>query len=400
VSRAPAALGYVVDRAGLRSQTFITNEMSEMLRQGQPISVVAVDQGDGSPLPDCPLVVLRDLKVPRYVHAAHHALWAARSPRRYLAFRRRLDDVRSELGMRPNRIPWLRLPYVASRLRRDGVRSLHAHFAWQGAATALLLAELTGWRWSMILHANDFLARRRNLEVKLATADELVTVCEYNIRFLRDELGVTRPLHLVVCGVELPAAAAPATKHWDVVSVGRLVEKKGFDLLLEAAALLRVDHPDLRLRIIGDGPLLDSLQAQRRELGLEHVVELTGGAPHEEVLEAIAAAEVFCLPARIAADGDRDSMPVVLKEAMARGVPVVATDVVGIPEMVDSEVGRLVPPEDPKALASALSALLTASPAERAALGATGRRRVEERFTLAGEVAKLRDILRLGQVAS
>ncbi|MDX6225327.1 MAG: hypothetical protein QOE64_1703 [Frankiales bacterium] len=399
MTRAKPAIGYVIDRAGQRSQTFISGEMREMLRQGQPISIVAVDPGDGAPLPDCPLVVLRDLERPQALHAAHHALWALRSPRRYLTFRRRLAVVDSELGIRPNRVPWRRLPYVASRLRRDGVRVLHAHFAWQGAAAALLLSDLTGWPWSVTLHANDFLARRRNLELKLADADKLVTVCEYNARYLREELGVTRDLHLIVCGVELPPLGAAGHTRWHIVSVGRLVEKKGFDLLLDAVAKLAPSHPDLRVRIVGDGPLLEALLAQRDRLGLTDVVELSGGAEHEQVLETIAAAEVFCLAARIAADGDRDSMPVVVKEAMARGVPVVGTDVVGMPEMVDDQVGRLVPAEDAAALAAALGELLDADVSTRAALGAAGRRRVEERFTLSGETAKLRRLLLGDEVA-
>jgi glycosyltransferase involved in cell wall biosynthesis len=103
----------------------------------------------------------------------------------------------------------------------------------------------------------------------------------------------------------------------------------------------------------------------------------------------MAAAAIVCLPARIADDGDRDSMPVVLKEAMARAVPVVATAVVAIPEMVDDEVGRLVPPEDPGALARALGELLGDVELRRT-LGTNARARVAQRFTLAGEVRRLR----------
>ena len=117
----------------------------------------------------------------------------------------------------------------------------------------------------------------------------------------------------------------------------------------------------------------------------------SGPRDHTWVLDRMATAAVVCLPARIADDGDRDSMPVVLKEAMARSYPVVATAVVAIPEMVDDEVGRLVPPDDPGALAAALGELLGDADL-RGRLGAAGRDRVAERFTLAGEVTRLRGL--------
>jgi glycosyltransferase involved in cell wall biosynthesis len=104
-------------------------------------------------------------------------------------------------------------------------------------------------------------------------------------------------------------------------------------------------------------------------------------------------AKILCLPARIASNGDRDSMPLVVKEAMVRSVPVVASDVAAIPEMVDSTVGRLVPPDNPMALANGLNQLLAMSNDERGRLGAAGRRRVLDRFTLASEVARMHLIL-------
>jgi glycosyltransferase involved in cell wall biosynthesis len=177
----------------------------------------------------------------------------------------------------------------------------------------------------------------------------------------------------------------------DVVSVARLVPKKGFDVLIDAAAELVRTRPDLRVEIVGDGPLRADLESRIAEHRLRDVVQLRGALSHEHSLERIAAARAFALPCRIAADGDRDSMPVVIKEAMARCVPVVATDVVAVPEMVDATCGVVVPPDDPSALAAGLDKVL-GDPELAAAMGAAGRRRVETSFTLAGEVAKLRAI--------
>lgn len=383
---------YLLDRVGEPSQTFITGEIAELVHQGERVVVVAVDAAAG-PGPDVPTTVLRDLSRPRLLLAAHHALWWLRSPRRYRRFREVVTVLGSEMGPGRNLVPWKRLPYAASRLRRQRVDGLHAHFAWQGAAAAMALSALTGLPWSMTVHANDIFARRRNLDAKLADADRLVTVCEYNARYLRDELGVTRPVEVVVCGVDLPQTLPGTEPAYDVVAVGRLVAKKGFDTLVAAAGLLRVRRPDLRVRIVGDGPLRADLERQIADAGLAGTVELAGALDHAASLASIAAGRVFCLPARIAPDGDRDSMPVVVKEAMARGVPIVASDVVAIPEMVDDAVGRLVPPDDPAALAAALDEMLSLGTDDRAVLATAARRRVRERFTMSAEVARLRALL-------
>jgi glycosyltransferase involved in cell wall biosynthesis len=188
--------------------------------------------------------------------------------------------------------------------------------------------------------------------------------------------------------VEVPPLPPRERPVVDVLAVGRLVEKKGFDLLVAAVERLR-GRDGLRVEIVGEGPERGSLEAQIAAAGLGGTVHLLGARSHEWTLARMGAARLVALPARIASDGDRDSMPVVIKEAMARSVPVVATDEVGIPEMVDDQVGRLVPPDDAQAFARAIDEVLS-DPALAGALGSAGRARVQQRFTLAGEVARLR----------
>jgi glycosyltransferase involved in cell wall biosynthesis len=144
--------------------------------------------------------------------------------------------------------------------------------------------------------------------------------------------------------------------------------------------------------VIGEGPERRRLEALVDELGLQDCVRLLGSLSHEESLARIAGARVFCLPARIAPDGDRDSMPVVIKEAMVREVPVVGTDIVGIPEMLDDGCGLLVPPDDPAALAAALELLLKDTGLSKD-LATAARARVRERFAMAAEVEKLERVL-------
>lgn len=376
-------LAYIVDEWVVPSQTFIRNEVAELRRQGVSVELIALRAGNAPAAPDEAATILADAVAPTVVGRIRPMLRAPRTTLRLAATQGRLW---------PERVPYRSvLPGVGARLRDAGVHWVHAHFAWEAAAVAEVLAAIAGTGWSFTAHANDIFVANRFLDGRLRRADRLVTVCQYNLDELRERHRHLPPTEVVVCGVEPARAPAYADRRHDidVLGVGRLVEKKGFDLLIEAAALLAPRRPSLRVEIVGDGPEATRLRSSVHRLGLHDSVRLPGERPNDEVLERMVRSKVVCLPARVASDGDRDSMPVVLKEAMSRGVPVVGTAVAAIPEMVDAEVGRLVPPDDVAALADALDELLTdASLAAR--LGATGRRRVAERFTLSSEVARLR----------
>jgi glycosyltransferase involved in cell wall biosynthesis len=172
------------------------------------------------------------------------------------------------------------------------------------------------------------------------------------------------------------------------VAVGRLVEKKGFADLIAAVALMGDAAPD-KVVIVGDGPLREALEAAVADHGVAGIVELAGARQQSEVLALVEDADVFCLPCVVAENGDRDSMPVVVKEALALEVPAVVTDEVGLPELVRPEWGALVPPHDPPALAAALTELLAKTPAERQAMGRAGRAFVGEACNVDTETARL-----------
>jgi len=173
-----------------------------------------------------------------------------------------------------------------------------------------------------------------------------------------------------------------------ILSVGRLVEKKGTDVLLEALARL---PKELRWRLVhvGGGPLKDQLHRLARALGIAERIEWRGARTQTELLAAYRAADLFTLASRVARDGDRDGLPNVLAEAQSQGLACVATRVSGIPELIDDgETGLLVAPESPAELARALEALIR-DPARRRLLGEAGRRRVREKFDLDGNIARL-----------
>ena len=153
-----------------------------------------------------------------------------------------------------------------------------------------------------------------------------------------------------------------------MLAIGRLVEKKGFDVLVDALAQL----PDVRLRIVGDGPLRAQLRGAAARC--DGRVELLGSRAPAEVRAELERADVLAMPCVVARDGDRDSMPVVVKEAMAMGLLVVASDEVGLPECVLAPWGFLAPPGDADALAGALRAALALEPRQRAARRGAGAR--------------------------
>lgn len=384
------SLVVVADRWPERSQTFVANEVREVAARGVPLRLFhlrePLDPGDPAPrLPAERLVdpgawTRRELLgrlarlVPRWGVGPARALRllaADRSLGRAAACRPAVDLV-ERLDHRPVRI--------------------HAHFANAPAGVAMFASAITGAPFSFTPHANDLHVRAQDLEAKLARADLVVHVCDYNRDWLaRRHPHATRQV-VVPCGVDpsafcrtRPYAHTPFT----IVAVGRLVAKKGFDDLLRAAAHLRARGVAFRLTVLGDGPERDALQALRDDLDLAAVVTFEGSCPPARVRDALDAASVLCLPCVVADDGDRDSQPLVVKEAMAMEVPVVGTREVGLPEMVvDGVTGRLVPPRSPEALAEAL-ADLAADAVTAASMGRAARRRVEQQFAFSVTIPRL-----------
>ena len=373
------------------SQTFVQSEIRELRAQGIPTRVVALEESGSVPSPaseDRPDLVLNPLWNRAEDQRGAARWFRLRHPARWKAFRHAVDMVRSESSSGPGGNRAAKAPALALQLQSWGVQVIHAQFGWHAASLAWMVSELLDVPWSLTLHAADIFWKPMNLSEKLQAADRVITVCEYNRRWLRTELSVVRPVDVVVCGVEVPVTPPEQSRpDIDVLAVGRLVPKKGFDTLIRAAAQSRI-LGNLSVQIVGDGPEERHLRRLADELGVTELVRLVGGRSHEEVLDLMSRSRVLCLPCRVAPDGDRDSMPVVVKEAMARAVPVVSTSEVGVPEMVTPECGILVAPDDPAALADALDSLLSA-PARAQAMGQAGHQRVSGRFALSSEVNKL-----------
>ncbi len=381
---------YLVDSFPVLSETFVVAEADALTRLGHRVRVESTTRppaGEEGTARGLEVVYLQDDPMPAKLRDL--AAVVARHPIRAtadLVSRRRWRREEAVLPLRS-------LAPVARRLRGGDRLHLHAHFASSAALTALRLSRLLGVPYSVTAHAFDIYREPRNLREKLERAAFATSGCEYTVADLRRLVAPEHAARIskVVMGVEGERfrRRGPHPAGRSVVAVGRLVEKKGFRHLLEAWALLREKRSLERLVIVGDGPLAGELREQAARLGIEGLVEWPGARPHEEVRARLEGSDVLAMPCVIAADGDRDSMPVVVKEALAMEIPVVASDEVGLPELVRPEWGRLVPPGDPERLAAALAELLELPVAERAAMGRAGRRWVLETCSVDAEAERL-----------
>ena len=284
-------------------------------------------------------------------------------------------------------------PALAESVQQQRLDRLHAHWGTHSALLAHLLSLLTGVPYSITLHAHDLHVRRIMLAEKLTGASDVVTISEHNAELIRRDFppvaGRTTVVH---CGVDLEALRP--TRHVDervgdrtsarrcgkdrIVMVAGLREFKGHRYLLVALALLRGRGRRVICHLVGDGPLRAELQATAGDDVVFH-----GAVDVDAALEIVRSSTVFVMPSVELDDGRRDGIPVALIESMALGVPVIASDVSGIPELVrHGETGVLVPSRDAEALASAIDALLD-DPARRDELARRARQLVEQEFDLA-----------------
>ena len=395
------AVAYLLKMYPRFSETFVLSELLELERQGLDLHVFSLKKpDDGIFHADVARLRARVTYLPESAlvdpgaYAAAHRELAARDPRRYAAAL--AAAVRSRRGTALKH--FLRAGLIARWVNARGITHVHAHFASGPAAVALHLHRLTGVSYSLTAHAKDIYidgVDQEALRAKLSGARFAVTVSDFNRRHLAELANGSR-LVRIYNGLDLERFAPNGASADDpplVLAVGRLIEKKGFADLVRAVALLRDRGRRLRCTIVGKGALERELRALIRELGVGDRVELAGPQPRDRLLALYHRASAVAVPCVVGSDGNRDGLPTVLTEAMALGVPVVATDVTGIPELVeDGRTGLLVPQHDPPRLADAIERLLADRPLATA-LAAAARERVEREFDLRRNVGRLRELL-------
>lgn len=323
-------------------------------------------------------------------YLARHLAVLAASPLRYV---RAFDAARRQHTLSE----FLRSGWLAAQLARDGVAHLHAHFISTPAEVAAAVSAISGLPFSISAHAKDiYTSRDSDLRRRLRAARFTVTCTEANRRALAalaPEAQVQRMYHGIDHGLFHPGRRQPTNAAPLVLAVGRLRAKKGLDTLIDACQLLRSRGLAFRCQIVGYGEEQGRLQTQIDDRGLTDAVQLLGKLAREQVIACYAQTQVFVQPSRITADGDRDGIPNVLLEAMAMGLPVVATRISGIPEVVrHRDSGLLVEPDDAAALADAIGWVIE-HPVPAASLGRKARDVVTRSFDNDLNLQLLRQLL-------
>lgn len=383
-------VAYLLKKFPRLSETFVLQEILGQEARGTRVHVVSRRSADDEPHHEAlaRLVARIETLPAKYELDPFGSLFTADLDAKEV-FRRVGALVHEARGWNHPRFPHLLAEALVllPRLSSLGIEHVHAHFATDSAVVAMLIQALGGPGYSVTAHAKDIYRDTVDwamLERIVVRSRFVVTVCEANLAHLRARLSPAAAARVrrLYNGIDLDSFAyvEDGREPVHVLGVGRLIEKKGFDVLVRAVAQLRDRGIAARATLIGDGEELERLSALAGELGLRERVAFLGARTQEEVRAFLRRATVMCLPCQVGLDGNRDALPTVLLEALASGLPVVSTPVTGIPEIVDhGRAGLLVPESDPRATAQALADLLT-NASHRLALARTGRARAEELF--------------------
>jgi colanic acid/amylovoran biosynthesis glycosyltransferase len=289
---------------------------------------------------------------------------------------------------------------LARLLEKRKIDHIHAHFGTSATSVARMAACFSRRSYTFTAHAKDIFhddTDYTDLRAKMADAARVVTVSDYNVGYLRDvcpesQSNVTR----VYNGIDLERFpyTAPANRPPHIVAVGRLIEKKGFEYLVDACGMLKERGVEFNCTIIGTGELAGELKQRVERRGLNELVSLVGAKPQAEVAKAVGNAAMLAAPCVMGGDGNRDGLPTVILEAMALGAPCVSTDVTGIPEVIrDGDTGLIAKQRDSKSLADAIERLLADADLQ-ARFAANARSLIQDSFDITKNTKELREVFR------
>jgi colanic acid/amylovoran biosynthesis glycosyltransferase len=385
-------VAYVMSRFPKLTETFILQELVAMDRAGVRIELHPLLRQTGEPVqPAAEPWVARAHYLPFLSPAILAGQWHyLRDPRRRRRYLRAFFDMLAGSWRSPNFLVggigiFPKVVQMARQMEAEGVDHVHCHFANHPAMAGFLIHRLTGIPYSFTAHGSDLHVDRTMLPVKAREAAFVVTISEDNRRLIESTCATvaTGKVSVIHCGVDR-AAFGPAVVDGEgplrIVAVGTLHEVKGQAHLIDACRLLAERGVPFECRIIGDGPDRDALAAKIEAAGLTERIVLAGRMTSDAVARELGSADVLVAPSVPTASGKREGIPVVLMEAMAAGLPVVASRLSGIPELVtDESDGLLVPPGDTGAIADALERLAR-DPGLRRRLGTAGLATIERSF--------------------
>ncbi|TWU06193.1 glycosyltransferase [Stieleria varia] len=389
----PIRVGYVVKRYPRYSETFIVNEILAHEAVGLPIEIFSVRPPVDTHFQD----IISQVRAPVHYLPTNLSkssdFWQliGDASKRHSFLASRLSKV---IGHNPAVVT--AAIAMADQATKTGITHFHAHFATSAADIAWLASQLTEIPFTLTAHAKDIFHEdvdHAALVQKLQAAHATITVSDFNVDFLQQNFGdAADRVERIYNGLNLNhfPFSSPRNREPVVLAVGRLVEKKGFDVLIDACSILAERNVSFRTCIIGDGPLMPDLRRHAETSMPDNQIEFLGPQRQEVVKTALRGAAVFAAPCVEGSDGNRDGLPTVLLESMAIGTPCVSTPVTGIPEAImNDETGLLVPQRDPTKLADALQRLLRDGEL-RVRLAEAARQHIERNFDIHRNTAKQR----------
>lgn len=386
-------IAYVVSRFPKITETFILYEILELQRLGLDVSVFAIQrEHEGVMHPEA----VRLVEETHYARLASWELvwsqlwWLLHSPRAYVNawWRAIKGNVRSPKFL-------VRALYViplaahfARSMQRLKIEHVHATWATHPALVAYVIRILTGIPYSFAAHSHEIYVDRTMLQEKIRCAECFITISEYNRKLLTDLYGqeAAEKMHVVRCGVDAelfrPPPGMRGNRRFTILCVASLEAHKGHRYLIEACTELKKSGIDFRCLLVGEGDVRHALERLIWERGLGDQVQILGRQTRDQVAALMHGADVVTLQSLMTPSGMSEGIPVSLMEAMAAGVPVIASSIRGIPELVEQQrTGLLVPDGDALALAKALMTIYS-SPELAGVLGRRGREKVVREFDL------------------
>jgi colanic acid/amylovoran biosynthesis glycosyltransferase len=387
-------IAYIMSRFPTIAETFILYEILELKRLGLHIEIFPLIHQKEA-------VSHREVEMlERYVHYPKllsiatllaQLYWLYTKPKTYgrVWWRTVRGNLKSPKFLSRALVVLPLAALYAREMAELDIKHIHAHWATHPALAAYIIKQLTGISYSFTAHSGDIFFEQSMLEEKIHQANFVVTISEYSRKFLCNlyDERITGKIHVIHCGIDLEAfqtgSSKPPDAPFTLICVARLDREKGHHYLVEACAQLKAQGMNFRCLLVGEGDTRAELEAQIQQLGLTDQIILLGLQPRHRVLELLAQADVKVLPSI------SEGIPVSLMEALAMGLPAVATAISGVPELIeDGQTGLLVPTCDVQALTTAISKLYRTRNLGQQ-LGAKGRIKVMEEFNLRISAANL-----------
>lgn len=389
---------YIVSRFPTVSETFILYEIIELHKLGMEIEVFPLIHEKGTiSHPDVDKIVsnVHYTKILSLSILRDHLYWIIKNPKNYLKtlFQVFIMNVRSLKFLSRAIVVMLSSAQVARRIEEMGMDSIHAHAATHPTLMAYIVWKLTGIPYSFTAHSTDIYFNQTMLGEKIQKSRFVVTISEYNKIFLLNKyVNIPKEkIKIVHCGINSSIYKKKSIRKtstpFQVICVARLEKIKGHKYLIDALAQLKTQNIDFRCSLVGDGELRQNVQDQIDRLNLNDTVTILGFKTHDQVVELLSQADVFVLSSL------SEGIPVAAMEAMAASLPVVATAVSGVPELVgNNKTGILVPSQNSAELAEALLTLYNNRDLG-IEMGIAGRAKVMTEFSIQNSALALYDIL-------